>query len=479
MRKAAAPARFTPFEFRFERLGGRYFVTNAFGGWAWLTPAEFGAYSAGEVRRGTALFGKLAPGGFLREAMDMEALAARRAALTSGSFLGPSLHILVVTLKCNHACVYCRAVPGGEAGASMTPATARRCVDTAFASPRREIAIEFQGGEALLNWPAVRAAVLHALEKNSGGAKDLSLSVVTNLTPMDEEKFRFLSRHGVGICTSLDGPAGLHDANRRWLGGSSFAAASRWLRRASAAGAAGGRRDSLPSALMTTTRLSLGRAAEIVGAYRKLGLGGVFIRPLSPIGYAKKVWGEIGYSPAEFAAFYREALAEALAANRGGEKFVERNAALAARRLLRSEDPDFLDLRSPCGAATGQLAYNWNGDVYTCDEGRMTAAGGDPFFRLGNVRRDPYGKLVSAPAARACALASCLEGQPACSRCAFAPLCGVCPVHNYETQGSPWGDIAAGSWCATQKGIFAAVLEALEDPRRRRIIEGWLEREPR
>ncbi|HNW44782.1 MAG TPA: SPASM domain-containing protein, partial [Elusimicrobiales bacterium] len=286
--------------------------------------------------------------------------------------------------------------------------------------------------------------------------------------------FSFLAANGAGICTSLDGPASLHDANRLYAGGSSYKKAAYWLKKAPAA-RGGKKRDSLPSALMTTTRLSLGRHKEIVDTYRALGLGGIFLRPLSPIGYAGSVWREIGYEPGEYAAFYRSALDYIIGLNLRGEFFVERNAALLARKALKKEDPNFLDLRSPCGAATGQLAYNWDGGVYTCDEGRMAGGGQDDFFRLGSVHKNTYAEIIGAPAARVCAMASCLENQPLCARCAWKPWCGVCPVHNYETQGSPWGNIAAGDWCRIQKGVFAAVFGALSRPAGRKVIESWLQ----
>ena len=37
---------------------------------------------------------------------------------------------------------------------------------------------------------------------------------------------------------------------------------------------------------MTTTKASLGRAAEIIDTYAELGLRGVFLRPVSPYGFA-------------------------------------------------------------------------------------------------------------------------------------------------------------------------------------------------
>jgi uncharacterized protein len=461
-----------------EEIGGRVFISNEFGCWLTLAPAEYSALKGGTIKPGTALFLRLAAAGFMREAMDIERLCAKAGAMRKNSFNGPSLHILVVTLECNHACVYCRATPAaGPVKARMSLATARRSVDVAFASPNHSLTLEFQGGEALLNWPVVRDAVLYAKKKNRKAGKELAFAIVTNLSLMEEEKYRFLLREGVSVCASLDGPRHLHDLNRRWPGGSSAEKAVYWLRRFSAGAArCGGKPDSLPSALMTTTRASLACPEKIVDAYRELGLGGIFLRPLSPIGYAKSVWPEIGYDAHEYTAFYRRALAYIIKLNLKGEKFVERNAALLARKLLKGEDPDFLDLKSPCGAASGQLAYDWNGDVYTCDEGRMAGASGDPLFRLGSVRDSGYRDLALAPAARLCVMASCLESQHYCSRCAFKPFCGVCPVHNYEVQGSPWGNIAAGSWCAVQKGVFRAVIETLLDPQGRKVITAWLEK---
>ncbi len=464
-----------PFELRFERDAGSYIVSGPAGALLRLTPSEFSAFRSGRVKEGSPLFKRLAGAGLLRGRLDFAALAAGMAGLSSGIAAGPGLHILVLTLKCNHSCVYCRAASGGHGSDSMSRSTALAAVETAFRSPNPAITIEFQGGEALLNWPVLKAASAHAKRLNRKAGKDLALAVVTNLSLMSEEKFDWLVREGVSVCTSLDGPADLHDANRRWSGGSAHATVVRWLKRFMAAAARDGRRDSLPSALMTTTRLSLGRPLDIIEEYRSLGLGGIFLRPLSPIGCAAGVWPAIGYPPEAFLKFYGEAIERIMEINLSGERFVERWAALLSRKMLKSEDPNYLDLRSPCGAAIGQLAYNWDGDVYTCDEGRMMAACGDPFFRLGNVRGEPYESLISAPAARVCAMSSCLENQPFCSRCAFKPFCGVCPVHNYAEQGSPWGHVPGGSWCALQKGLFKKVFRLLEQKKTRRVIEAWLE----
>ena len=206
-----------------------------------------------------------------------------------------------------------------------------------------------------------------------------------------------------------------------------------------------------------------------------MGLGGIFIRPLSPIGHAGTVWKDIGYDPLEYKLFYARSLKRVLEINRRGERFVERNAALFARKLFCFENPNYLDLKSPCGAATGQLAYNWDGNVYSCDEGRMLGAGGDASFMLGSVYATKWRDLFVKPSAIMCASASCLESQPACARCAFKPFCGVCPVHNKAAQGCIYGNMKGSYWCEIQKAVFYVVLAALRNPADREIIKGWLD----
>lgn len=395
---------------------------------------------------------------------------------SSGAFYGPSLHILVITLACNHACVYCRVAPVSEReqGTAMSVETAHKSIDMAFNTPSDCLTFEFQGGEALLNWHVLKGAVLYAKEKNRKYNKDLRIAVVTNFSLMDEEKFNFLRSEGVSVCTSLDGPAALHNKNRCFGVCGGYDKAVYWLNRFLESARAG-MPDSLPSALMTTTRFSLPLAEQIVDEYNNLGLGGIFIRPLSPIGHAGAVWNKIGYTPIEYKIFYARALKYILKINAAGKKFVERNAALFARKLFCFENPNYLDLKSPCGAATGQLAYNWNGDIYTCDEGRMLGAGDDFTFRLGNVYDSSWKSLFLAKPAMHCALASCLEAQPYCSRCAFKPFCGVCPVHNKAAQGNIWGNICGSYWCEIQKAMFTVVLAALRNKKNREIIEGWLD----
>ncbi len=461
--------------FYFEKIEDVYFISTDSGEWILLSEREFSSLKNGKLDK--KLKSKLTEKNFISGELDLEGYFQKLNSLREFINQPPSLHVVVLTLQCNHFCVYCRAVgSGGHKKSLMSNKIAMKTMDFIMNSPSKNVTVEFQGGEALLNWEVLKKSVAYIKKLNLKAKKDLEISVVSNLSLMDDEKMKFLIDENISLCTSLDGPEKIHNKNRIFMGGSSYALAVKWLKKFQfVVGKQSNRKDSLPSALMTTTRFSLEYPDEIVNEYHSLGLGGIFLRPLSPIAYAKNVWSEIGYSPKDFLNFYEKALDRVLEINRKAEKFIERNAAIKLKKMLLHKDPNFLDLRSPCGAAFGQLAYNWDGSIYTCDEGRMTAAAGDDIFKVGDVFSSSYKDVINSPAAKMCAICSCLENQPSCFRCAFKPYCGICPVHNYETCSTPWGNLGFGGWCEIEKGIFKILIKKMKDKRNAEIFYGWFD----
>jgi len=461
-----------------RKIGANYLLTNDSGHYAWLKEKDFALVTAGKMTERDPLFGELAAKGFVRNRLDFNDLASKWKKKNSYLYYGPSLHILVLTLRCNHKCLYCQSAAGG-AGAKhtdMTAEIARKSVDLAFNSPNPAITIEFQGGEPLLNWEVLKSAAAYARKKAKITGKELQLALVSNFSLMNAEKAEFLLRHEVSICTSLDGPRALHDKNRVCASGSSYADTVKWIKyfQARHEKQVPEYRVFKPSALLTVSRYSLRSHKEIVDEYVRLGLEDIFIRPLAPIGYAKRLWDTIGYDAKDFAAFYFKSLDYILKLNKRGVVIKEKMAAMMLDKIVNFRDPGYLDARCPCGAAIGQLAYNYNGDIYTCDEGRMVGWEGDDLFRIGNVFKDGYKKLMTCPTTKVCVVSSNLEAQPACARCAYKPYCGVCPVYNYETQGSLWGNMPANDRCGLFKGIFDALFTLLRDPGKAAILKKWV-----
>ena len=74
-----------------------------------------------------------------------------------------------------------------DRSADMSLATAKRVVDQIFTSPSPALAIEFQGGEPLVNFEVVRFVIEYATERNRDEGRDLQFLLVSNLAAMDEE----------------------------------------------------------------------------------------------------------------------------------------------------------------------------------------------------------------------------------------------------------------------------------------------------
>lgn len=472
--------------FRFREVGDRVVITNFEGNYAILTREEFRQFAEGTVERGSALWQQLDEKNFLRETYDVDAAVARLRARKHFLFGGgPILHLLVVTLRCNETCIYCHASRANmdEVHTDMTKETAEKAIDIILSTTNPFVTIEFQGGEPLVNFEVVKHAIEYALARNQTVGKRLEFTMVSNFSLMDEEKLDFLLAHRVQLCTSIDGPEKLHDAQRKIPTMDAYQRAAHWIRRVNERYQQAGLDPTLyhVEALLTTTRSTLGMYKEVVDTYVSLGCKTIFLRPVDPFGFADRVRLKIEYPRSEYLEFYRKAVDYMLELNLQGVEILERYAAIFLTKILRGEDPNFLDVRSPAGAGIGQLGYSYDGRVFTCDEGRMLYAMGDDSLQIGHVDRDRYRDIVGHPTVRAAVLASSLDGQPDCVNCAYSPYCGTVPATNLKTQGSLFGRMRDNLICAVHKGIQDYLFEKLAegDPRVLATFDRWTTHRPR
>ena len=467
--------------FRFRRLGDRVLLTNDTGDWLLLTATEFDHLVAGTLT--VDQDPRLLP--FALDSMDVERGVARYRQRHTHVGRPPYLHIVVATLRCNQVCTYCHASrePMSRTSADMSLETAKQVVDLIFESPSPQLAIEFQGGEPLVNFEALRFVVEYATERNLDERRDLQFLLVSNLSRMDEDKLRFLLQHDVLICTSLDGPADLHDRHRRLRGGSAHAQAVHWIERIDRAYREMGCDPDLwhVDALLTTSRHSLGYAREIVDEYVRLGIKTIHVRALNPMGFAHETWSRIGYTPEEFVAFWRQCLEHIIELNLAGTELIERGAALYLASILTDDHHGYVDLRSPCGAGIGQIAYDIDGKIYPCDEARMVARMGDELFQIGDTASSPFGDVVGHETVRAIGIASCLESLPMCRDCAYLPYCGVCPVFNYVAQGDLFGHRPTNERCRLNMLALDHLFDILAEDRKdvRAVLRRWTIQKPR
>lgn len=474
-----------PAYFRHRTVAGKVVLTNFEGNHLILTQDDFREFVEGTVARDSELWTRLEQGNFLRETYRVhEAAAALR---ERKHFLdqGPLLHILVITLRCNETCVYCHASRANmdQVQTDMSKETAEKAVDIILASTNSFVTIEFQGGEPLVNFEVVKHVVQYALKKNADVGKRLEFTMVSNMALMTEEKLDFLLEHKVQMCTSIDGPEKLHNSQRRLNTMDAFQKARYWIQRINERYGEMGLDKTLyhVEALLTLTKTSLALHKEIIDTYVALGCKTIFLRPVDPFGFAERTRLKIEYPRSDYLEFYRRAVDYILELNAQGVEILERYASIFLTKILQGTDPNFLDLRSPSGTGIGALAYNYDGSIYTCDEGRMLAAMGDDALKLGHVDTSAYRELMGHETVRAVAVASNLDGQPDCEQCAYNPYCGTVPAHNLKTQGSIYGHMPDNNICMVHKGIQDYLFEKLgeDNPDTDKAFERWTTIRPR
>lgn len=452
--------------FRYKRLKGKYLMTGETGESVFLGEREFKDFIEGRLDKDSTAFNCLNEKNFIYSGFDKKEAVLNYRKRYEYLRRGTSLHIVIPTLRCNHKCIYCHAESRFQLaeGYDMNQTTARKVVNAIFESPSPYITIEFQGGEPLLNWNSIIFIIQYALKKNIKAKKKLSLMLVSNLSVMTRSKLRFLLKHNVGICTSLDGPKFIHDRNRPMINGkSSYELTVRWIKELSNSQAG------FSNALVTVNRYSLEYPEEIIQEYLRLGMYNIPLRPVSVLGYAGQRRNLIGITAEQFLDFYRYSMEYIIELNYiTGHTITERMAKVCLQKIF-GRDPGYLDMRSPCGAGCGQLAYFYDGSVYTCDEARML---GEDSFKLGNVNTESYQDLMQSAQMQTSVFASCLDGLY-CDYCVYKPYCGVCPVVNWKECGNIYAQPRSAFMCKVYQGMFDYLFQALQDKKKAKILKIW------
>ena len=199
--------------FRFKKFDNKdYLITNDVGKYLFLKDKEFEDLLSWKINSWGQYY-DLVSRGFIKNDTYESIMSGSTALRNHFVWLGPTLHMIVTTLRCNHKCKYCHAAvaPMTAKEFDMSKETAKKVVDTIFYTNSPSLTIEFQGGESLVNYEVVQYIVDYALIKASHLGKELAFSLVSNLTLMTEDKLSRLLGHWVDICTSLDGNQLVHN----------------------------------------------------------------------------------------------------------------------------------------------------------------------------------------------------------------------------------------------------------------------------
>ena len=144
-----------------------------------------------------------------------EGMAGHLKAKTSGVVKALCLH---VAHTCNLNCSYCFASQGKYHGerAIMSYEVGKRALDFLVENSgnRRNLEVDFFGGEPLMNFDVVKKLVAYArsIEKEKG--KNFRFTLTTNGVLVDDDVIEFANRECSNVVLSLDGRKEVHDRYR-------------------------------------------------------------------------------------------------------------------------------------------------------------------------------------------------------------------------------------------------------------------------
>lgn len=455
--------------FNFKENKNNYLITNDIGKYNFLSKQDFkNLIQRKELT--PELKHELIENGFIYEGNEEifasnQAMKLRRA--KEYLLVPTTLHIFVVSKNCNFNCIYCQAGNlNQKENYNMSKETAKKAVEIAMESPSRYLTFEFQGGEPLMNFETIKYIIEYS--KSISNGKYIEYNLVSNLTLLTDEMIEFFIDNKVTICTSIDGNRELQNKNRPYKNADSYQETINKIKKLK-------ERQIIVNAIETTTKYSLSKYKEIVDEYIELGLESIFIRPLTKLGKADNNWENVGYKAEEFLGFYKKALDYIIEKNKQGIFLSEGHSNIFLKKILLNQPVNYMELRSPCGGAIGQLAYYYDGNIYTCDEGRMLSEMGDDSFKLGNVYKNTYKELMQCDCTKAMCVSSCIECLPYCSTCAYMPYCGTCPVINLAQDDNIFSQNPQEYRCKIYGGILDILFNYIEkEPDVVEIFKRWI-----
>ena len=350
---------------------------------------------------------------------------------------------LHVAHTCNLNCAYCFASQGryrGERGL-MSFEVGKQALDFLMdhSGSRRNLEVDFFGGEPLMNWDVVKRLVAYARSVEKERGKHFRFTLTTNGLLLDDEVTEFANREMHNVVLSLDGRQEIHDALR-----------------VDAAGR--GSYERVVPKFQKFVEARGDREYYIRGTFTHANPD--FTQDLfhmADLGFTRLSMEPVVCAPEDPAALTAEDL-----------EIVKEQYELLAVELLRREREGrpltfyhyMLDLTggpcvykrvSGCGSGTEYLAVTPWGDLYPCHQ-----FVGEPRFRLGDVWTGVTNSAIQETF-RACNA----YARPQCADCWAKLYCaGGCAANAYHASGSVLGVYEAGCELFRKRMECAIMMQA-------------------
>ena len=350
---------------------------------------------------------------------------------------------LHISHDCNLRCKYCFAGTGDFGSGNrchLSLETGKQAVDFLIAASgkRRNLDIDFFGGEPLMNWQVVKELTFYCEQKSRETGKDIRLTITTNCILLDEEKTDFINQHMKNCVLSIDGRPEVTNHMRPGIGGAdSYPLIAKRIRDFLKKRTAQDSPNYEHYVRGTYTRENLDFSKDVIHLAEELGARHISVEPVV----------------AEEGSGYEIRLEDLPAI----EKEYELLAAYIMKRKMTDDPVHFFHFvidqqggpclfkrLKGCGVGAEYCAVTPEGDIYPCHQ-----FAGNPEMKLGNVRdminiTDAEGSLIHgkkatdilSPDTRKIFTDRLMPDKPDCRKCFSRYHCGGgCPANAYHATG--------------------------------------------
>lgn len=324
---------------------------------------------------------------------------------------------LHVAHDCNMICTYCFGEQGSFAGSKclMNLETGKMAIDYLLqnSGSRRNLEIDFFGGEPLMNFDVVKQLVEYGREEEKKFGKNIRFTITTNGLLLDEEKTEYINQVMDNVILSIDGRPEVNDTMRKTVNGRPTydLITKNYLDFVT-------KREGLYYVRGTFTRNNLDFTKDVAHLIEK-GFRNVSVEPVvtdlkQPYALQEEDRDRIFQEYDRLAELYLEK-------HQQGEDFD-----FFHFNVDLEQGPCIVKRLSGCGAGTEYMAISPEGDIYPCHQ-----FVGNKEFRIGNLR-----DAVIVNSQRSTFLKANIYDKEACRNCWAKFYCsGGCHANAINMNG--------------------------------------------
>ena len=325
---------------------------------------------------------------------------------------------LHIAHDCNLRCEYCFASTGdyGVGRKRMSLETGKKAIDFLIEKSldRKNLELDFFGGEPLMNWEVVKEIVLYAREREKECGKNFRFTITTNGLLLSDDKIDFINQEMSNVVLSIDGRKEVNDRMRKRVDGTgSYDKITEAFKKL-----VDKRGDKEYYVRGTYTKYNLDFSDDVLHLY-ELGFDQISVEPVMADPKMPYTITERDL-PKIFKEY--EILADKLQKVYEKGKFVN----FFHFMLDLDQGPCAIKRLRGCGCGNEYVAITPDGDIYPCHQ----FVGIDD-FKMGNLDAKTFNEDMKAVFA-----GSHVYSKPECKKCWAKFYCsGGCNANNYIYEG--------------------------------------------